>query len=79
MLMASVLLLIPFEGIICLMMASPLAVGIGLVAGWSVMPCKRIYQERNRAETARLLCSFRAVAMWRIRMAQHLSSLRKRQ
>jgi len=33
MLMASVLLLIPFEGIICLMMASPLAVGIGIVGG----------------------------------------------
>ena len=33
-LMASVLLLIPFEGIICLMMASPLAVGVGLVGGF---------------------------------------------
>ncbi len=33
MLMASVLLIIPFEGIICLAMASPLAVGVGLVGG----------------------------------------------
>ncbi|MGH9550320.1 MAG: hypothetical protein ACRD3W_13140, partial [Terriglobales bacterium] len=32
-LMASVLLLIPFEGIICMMMAMPLAVGVGLVGG----------------------------------------------
>jgi len=33
MLMASVLLLIPFEGVICLAMATPLAVGVGLVGG----------------------------------------------
>ncbi|CAN5368421.1 hypothetical protein BH10CYA1_BH10CYA1_19800 [soil metagenome] len=33
MLMASVLLIIPFEGIICLAMATPLAVGVGLVGG----------------------------------------------
>ncbi len=32
-LMASVLLIIPFEGVICLLMASPLAVGIGIVGG----------------------------------------------
>jgi uncharacterized membrane protein YhaH (DUF805 family) len=31
--MASVLLLIPFEGIICLLMASPIALGIALVGG----------------------------------------------
>lgn len=31
--MASVLLLIPFEGVICLAMATPLAVGVGLVGG----------------------------------------------
>ncbi len=33
MIMASALLLIPFEGIICLLMASPLAVGVGIVGG----------------------------------------------
>ena len=33
MIMASVLLIIPFEGIICLAMATPLAVGVGLVGG----------------------------------------------
>ena len=31
--MASILLVIPFEGIICLLMAAPLAVGIGTVGG----------------------------------------------
>ena len=31
--MACVLLLIPFEGVICLLMAAPLAVGIGVVGG----------------------------------------------
>ena len=31
--MASVLLLIPFEGVICLLMAAPLAIGIGVVGG----------------------------------------------
>jgi hypothetical protein len=32
-LMASVLLILPFEGILCLAMASPLAVGVGIVGG----------------------------------------------
>lgn len=33
MIMASVLLIIPFEGIICLAMATPLAVGVGVIGG----------------------------------------------
>jgi hypothetical protein len=33
MIMASALLLIPFEGVICLAMATPLAIGVGIVGG----------------------------------------------
>jgi hypothetical protein len=33
MIMASALLVIPFEGIICLLMAAPIAIGVGLVGG----------------------------------------------
>ncbi len=53
--MASVLLIIPFEGIICLLMASPIVVGVGLVGG-SIGYLVQRNMPRNESVPALLGC-----------------------